>query len=238
MADHQNISKLRTSRQIYEESIGVHRQVDDGLPRQSEERHAEGAVRAKGRAGPTRSGSDGAAAKEEDADGFRSGTHGLSLAGGCRQGWLRAGLATTSTSVWLAGPSDRLILVDGIQRRIDRADEPRMLVIHRDPCRELSRERALDQPCAETGLLWDRDSRPSFLAPHPAKFSVIGRPGDFDLTLFGRERAVLCRIGAELMDGHRKRNRGPGAEPQDRSRWQTAPFPGVRCGPIVAAMIS
>jgi hypothetical protein len=30
-------SDLKTSRQIYEESMGVHRQVDDGLPRQSED---------------------------------------------------------------------------------------------------------------------------------------------------------------------------------------------------------
>lgn len=29
--------ELKTSRQIYEESMGVHRQVDDGLPRQSED---------------------------------------------------------------------------------------------------------------------------------------------------------------------------------------------------------
>jgi hypothetical protein len=37
MADHQNIPKLKTSRQIYEDSMGVHRQVDDGRPRQSED---------------------------------------------------------------------------------------------------------------------------------------------------------------------------------------------------------
>jgi hypothetical protein len=37
MANHQSIPELKTSRQIYDESVGVHRQVDDGLPRQSED---------------------------------------------------------------------------------------------------------------------------------------------------------------------------------------------------------
>jgi hypothetical protein len=32
-----NIPELKTSRQIYEDSMGVHRQVDDGQPRQSED---------------------------------------------------------------------------------------------------------------------------------------------------------------------------------------------------------
>jgi hypothetical protein len=39
MADQQRVPRreLKTSRQIYEESMGVHRQVDDGRPRQSED---------------------------------------------------------------------------------------------------------------------------------------------------------------------------------------------------------
>ena len=37
MANPQNVRELKTSRQRYDESIGVHRQVDDGLPRQSED---------------------------------------------------------------------------------------------------------------------------------------------------------------------------------------------------------
>jgi hypothetical protein len=39
MADQQRVPRreLKTSRQIYEESMGVHRQVDDGQPRLSED---------------------------------------------------------------------------------------------------------------------------------------------------------------------------------------------------------
>src|SRR5437762_5970047 len=37
MANPQNVRELKTSRQRYDESIGVHRQLDDGRPRQSED---------------------------------------------------------------------------------------------------------------------------------------------------------------------------------------------------------
>src|SRR5690606_14984566 len=82
---------------------------------------------------------------------------------------------------------------------------------------EVMAEAALHQPSAETTARRRDHAGAAGFPPFQAQATLAGAPADRDLPFRHRKRAVLERVGAQLVQRHRERERWPRAKPHRRA---------------------